>query len=214
MSISDRAEELLESLWVRIIEEKQAAPSTEFVLDEGCKQELLKSGYIRISGSKIYLTEEGRKEGALMIRRQRLAERLFADVLDIKKKLVEPMSCQLEHLLHEGIEDKICSLLGHPWHCPHGHPIPPGDCCRKADEKTGKVVSSLVRLELNQKGKVAYLQTKDHGQLKKLMAMGVLPGASISLIQKYPSFVFQLGQSQFAIDRQLAENIFVRIAPR
>lgn len=212
--MSDRAEELLESLWVRIVEKKQEAPQLDMFLDEETKQELLKSGYIRIFGNKIFLTDDGKKEGSLMIRRQRLAERLFADVLDIKKKLVQPISCQLEHLLHEGIEDNICILLGHPKNCPHGNAIPPGECCQKVNEKTSKVVSNLTHVGLNQRGKVAYLQTKDHIQLKKLMAMGVLPGASISLIQKYPSYVFQIGQSQFAIDRELAENIFVRIMPR
>jgi DtxR family transcriptional regulator, Mn-dependent transcriptional regulator len=41
--------------------------------------------------------------------------------------------------------------------------------------------------------------------------MGVLPGTSITLIQNFPSYVFQLGQSQFAIDKDLASAIYVRL---
>jgi len=68
----------------------------------------------------------------------------------------------------------------------------------------------MTKLNVNQKGRVAYIYTQDHTKLKKIMAMGVLPGMTVTLIQKFPSYVFQVGQSQFAIDKELAENIFVR----
>ena len=47
--------------------------------------------------------------------------------------------------------------------------------------------------------------------LTKIMAMGALPGMSVTLIQKFPSYVFQLGHSQFAVDKNLAEQIRVWI---
>ena len=149
--------------------------------------------------------------GEDVVRRHRLAERLFADVLDIKKKLVHPISCQFEHLLHDGIEENICVLLGHPTTCPHGKPIPEGECCRRSQEKIDRVISSLAELKVSQKGKVAYIHTRDRKKLEKIMAMGVLPGMVVTLIQRFPSYVFQIGQSQFAIDKDLAESIFVRI---
>jgi hypothetical protein len=31
------------------------------------------------------------------------------------------------------------------------------------------------------------------------------------MIQKFPSYVFQIDQSQFAIDQQMAETIYVRL---
>ena len=68
----------------------------------------------------------------------------------------------------------------------------------------------MTRLKVNQEGKVASINTNDHKKLQKLMAMGLLPGMTVTLIQKFPSYVFQIGQSQFAIDKELAENIFVR----
>lgn len=71
---------------------------------------------------------------------------------------------------------------------------------------------SLNNLGIGQKGKVARIHTKERNKLQKLMAMGVLPGIAISLIQKFPSYVFQIGHSQFAVDKELAECIFVRKA--
>lgn len=211
MKISDRAEEILETLWVHAEEDKQESLDLGISKGEPVIDELCKSGQIKLIKDKIALTEKGRIEGQKIVRRHRLAERLFADILDIKNKLIHPLSCQFEHLLHEGIEDNICILLGHPITCPHGKPIPRGECCQKSTESINKVVSALVNLRVNQKAKVAYIHTRDRKKLEKIMAMGVLPGMAITLIQNFPSYVFQIGQSQFAIDKDLAEFIFVRI---
>jgi DtxR family Mn-dependent transcriptional regulator len=211
MKITDRAEEILETLWVHTDEEREGSIDLGIAKGEPAVDELCKSGYVKLVDGKINLTEKGKTEGQKIVRRHRLAERLFADVLDIKKKFVHPISCQFEHLLHEGIEENICVLLGHPSTCPHGRPIPQGECCRKSKESISKVVSSLLGLAVNQKAKVAYIHTRDRKKLEKIMAMGVLPGMAITLIQKFPSYVFQIGQSQFAVDKDLAEFIFVRI---
>jgi Fe2+ transport system protein FeoA len=44
------------------------------------------------------------------------------------------------------------------------------------------------------------------------MAMGVLPGFDVSLIQRYPSFVFKVGQTQIAVDEKIASEIFVLVS--
>jgi Fe2+ transport system protein FeoA len=61
-------------------------------------------------------------------------------------------------------------------------------------------------------GTVARLEARDGQEARKLMAVGILPGTRIELIQRFPAFVFQVGNSQFAVDRPLAEVIFVRWA--
>lgn len=210
MKLNDRAEEILETLWVH--NEKGGGESVDLGIAKINPEidDLLKFGYIKLINNKLVLTEKGANEGRKIVRRHRLAERLFTDVLDIKKKLVHPVSCQIEHILHEGIEDDICILLGHPRTCPHGSPIPEGDCCRKSRKDIKKIISALSELDVHQKGKVAYIYTKDNSILQKVIAMGILPGMAISLIQKYPSYVFQVGQSQFAVDKEIASVIYVR----
>lgn len=211
MKISEAAEEILETLWVHIEEAKLGPMDVGLAKGEPAVDELGKSAYVKVADGKINLTEKGRMEGQKIVRRHRLAERLFADVLDIKKKLVHPISCQFEHLLHEGIEENICMLLGHPKTCPHGRLIPQGECCKKSEDSINKVISSLIGLKVGQKTKVAYIHTRDRKKLEKIMAMGVLPGMAIILIQKFPSYVFQIGQSQFAVDKDLASDIYVRL---
>jgi DtxR family Mn-dependent transcriptional regulator len=120
------------------------------------------------------------------------------------------MGCKFEHLLFEEVEENVCTLLGHPKVCPHGKAIPPGKCCVKAAREAVRVVCPLKDLEVKSQGKIAYLATNDPRRLNKLMAMGVLPGLSITMVQKFPSYVFQIGQSQFAVDKELAEGVYVR----
>jgi len=44
------------------------------------------------------------------------------------------------------------------------------------------------------------------------MAIGVLPGVSIRLLRRFPSFVFEAGYSQFAVDEEIASALYVRLA--
>jgi DtxR family Mn-dependent transcriptional regulator len=69
----------------------------------------------------------------------------------------------------------------------------------------------MTNLSANQRGRIVRINTYDHKKLKKIMAMGALPGMAVILIQKVPSYVFQIGQSQFAVDKELAECICVTV---
>ncbi len=78
----------------------------------------------------IALTERGRKRACDLVRRRRLAERLFMDTFSIEDPEADTHACKFEHIISPELDEKICTFLGHPRTCPHGHPIPPGHCCR------------------------------------------------------------------------------------
>jgi len=67
----------------------------------------------------------------------------------------------------------------------------------------------LTDLRVDTNAKVLYLNTKHRGVLQKMIAMGVLPDSQVLLIQKYPSYVLQIGKTQFAIDSELAQCVYV-----
>ncbi len=212
MELSEKAEEILEALWVNMEEEGKKPLDMGASRDEPAINELEKIGFIKTDGNHIHLLEKGKESAQAAIRRHRLAERLLVDILDVKKRIIDEVSCRFEHLLHKGLEDNLCILLGHPKICPHGKSIPPGRCCKeKAKKGEFKVVSPLSGLEARDKGVVAYLYTKDSSKMEKLMAIGILPGMNITLLQKFPSYVFKIGESQFAIDKALANDIYVRL---
>jgi DtxR family Mn-dependent transcriptional regulator len=213
MQISDDAEEILEELWTVIVEKKETITLKALGLERDDKNvdELLQLNLIELVGDEIKLTVPGRDEARGTIRRHRLAERLLADILDTKEGYIEEMSCKMEHALYKGVDESICTILGHPRVCPHGALIPKGRCCRKAGWKAQKVVFPLSELVVGQKGKIAYIHSQEPQKLQKLMGMGVMPGMNVTLIARFPSYVFQLGQTQIAVDKDIAQDIYIRV---
>jgi putative ABC transport system ATP-binding protein len=96
-----------------------------------CHDAMRPQGIFVPDGSALVtLTLRGRDKAGSIIRRHRLAERLFTDSLAMDSETeIEQQACKFEHILSPGATDKICSFLGHPKTCPHGAPIPPGPCC-------------------------------------------------------------------------------------
>jgi len=88
----------------------------------------------------VELTPRGRERAGNIIRRHRLAERLFTDSLAMDSESeIEQQACKFEHILSPEATDKICTFLGHPRTCPHGAPIPPGPCCGRTADLAGSI---------------------------------------------------------------------------
>lgn len=111
-----------------------------------CHDALKPAGVSTGDGSMIVeLTARGRRKAADIIRRHRLAERLFTDSLALDSETeIEQQACKFEHILSPEATDKICAFLGHPRTCPHGAPIPRGACCGGKDEEQ---LVTTVRME-------------------------------------------------------------------
>ena len=82
---------------------------------------------------EVRLTEFGARRARDVVRRHRLAERLFTDTFAIEDAEAHQQACRFEHIITPELDQRICSFLGHPKTCPHGNPIPPGPCCEKAE---------------------------------------------------------------------------------
>jgi len=83
----------------------------------------------------IELTDRGKSRARDVVRRHRLAERLFKDTFRIDDHEAHSQACKFEHIISPELDERICSFLGHPSTCPHGNPIPPGACCNHKSEK-------------------------------------------------------------------------------
>jgi DtxR family Mn-dependent transcriptional regulator len=213
MNVSPKAEEILESLWIATEEKGENAAHVEILKidqDDEALAELVGLAYVEVRGERVHLRKEGRNEARMTVRRHRLAERLMMDILDIKGVSGDERACEFEHLLHHGVDTKICTLLNHPTTCPHGKPIPPGTCCEQARQEGDVGVVALTELKAGERGEIAYLSATDAGKMQKLMSMGVLPGSDLEVTRTFPSYIFKVGHSEFAVDDELAREIFVR----
>jgi putative ABC transport system ATP-binding protein len=90
---------------------------------------MVESGLIVSTGPILEFTQRGRSEARDLVRRRRLAEVLFSSALHLSEPEVETVACRMEHIIDPEVTASICSFLGHPRKCPHGKPIPSGNCC-------------------------------------------------------------------------------------
>ena len=90
---------------------------------------MVESGLIAQHGLTLEFTPRGRAQARDLVRRRRLAEVLFSSAMRIPDPEVELAACRMEHIIDAEVTNSICSFLGHPRACPHGKPIPTGNCC-------------------------------------------------------------------------------------
>ena len=129
----ERFDHLLEQIWV-CGEEGMTAQLDKIrtlgVMDPlRALRQLADRGLVQMRDSEIALTDRGRGRARDIVRRHRLAERLFTDTFAIGGSEADSQACKFEHIISPELDQKICVFLGHPKTCPHGNPIPPGPCC-------------------------------------------------------------------------------------
>ena len=178
-------------------------------VQEGILEELIRGRLVEITGGNVATTPAGESIAKSVIRRKRLAERLLKDVLNVKDEYIDPAACQWEHILSRQVTDSICTLLGHPTQSPRDLPIPEGDCCRSEKMAVAPFISSLENLPRGKKGRIAYLLLKQNPELQRLLAHGLIPGTEIEVLQRFPTFVVQVNESQLAFDEHIAQAVFV-----
>ena len=125
-------DEVLEHLWDRRETTRSHANRPDFTEMQWRRlvATLTRIGLVTVADGEERFTPAGEERARNVIRRHRLAERLFMDVLSIRDEVeIESSACKFEHILSPEVTDRICTLLGHPLECPHGSPIPQGECC-------------------------------------------------------------------------------------
>ncbi|MFA5353324.1 MAG: metal-dependent transcriptional regulator [Thermodesulfovibrionales bacterium] len=210
----ERIEEALELLWE--LQEAERSDLENFRLGsddpdaEAVISALQQEGLITMTGGAVSLTAKGAERARGLVRRHRLAERLFMEVFDLSEEVVHEDACRVEHILSEELTDSVCTFLGHPPTCPHGNPIPRGECCRKYRVDVQPVVVRLAEFEVGQKGKIVFITSSEAARIGRLSSIGIVPGAVIRLLQRRPSIVVQIDETTIAIDPELAREIFIK----
>ncbi|MHC4123329.1 MAG: metal-dependent transcriptional regulator [Planctomycetota bacterium] len=210
-------DEHIERLYYMKEDNKDSINDLKIAMNGNCNMniidELESEDMVEISteSSKIALTARGQGYGRQIIRAHRLAERLLYDVLGGD---FESGACEFEHTVTGELVDSICILLGHPKTCPHGSPIPQGQCCKESCRTAQSSVVPLVELEVGQSARVAYINCKSDEQLHKIDSLCIRPGAIATLHQRYPTYVIECEGSNIAMDKQIASNICVWREPQ
>ena len=95
----------------------------------------------------VQLTESGRKQALLIVRKHRLWEYFLVERLNFNWDEVHEVAEQLEHIKSPKLVEELDSFLGRPEYDPHGDPIP---------DKNGNLPKSptkkLSQLKLGERG--------------------------------------------------------------
>lgn len=95
------------------------------------------------------LTEKGKREASIIIRKHRLTEMFLVEKMDFGWEDVHQIAEQVEHIQSPEFFEKMDELLGYPKIDPHGSPIP---------DKNGK-------MEWRQYHKLSECKAGDHSKL-------------------------------------------------
>ncbi len=211
-------DELLEHIWT--LREKGKGSRKSLLQEVGFQdpdkwlKALEAEGLIRIQDEDIHYTKSGEEEAQDIIRRHRLTERLFADVFNTSEETWERQACELEHksVLNDEATDAVCAFLGHPPTCPHGRAIPRGTCCDEFSHELKPFVTPLSEAKISESYRIVFITPKHHMRLDRLAVLGVLPGSTIHIHQKKPSYVVRVGETDIALDPEIVRDIYVKKA--
>ncbi len=211
-------EEVLEELWT--VQESGAAITVaelERTIHAGASaewggvvQELVATDLVTLDGAFLRLTHTGTIQSRAAVRRHRLAEVLFNQVLELPMDTTESEACRVEHVLTAQATDAVCSFLGHPPQCPHGRPIPPGECCATLSRRMAPLICRLVDLAPGERGRIVLVAPRHRERLEQLADLGVTPGTVVTLRQHKPSLVLEVDRTLLALEEEVAQGIYLR----
>jgi len=212
--MDEKYEEVLERIFTlregNLSDMVSIAEFSDFHDGRGLLSYLEEEGYVRSEGDQVTLTEPGMKRAESLVRNHRLAERLLKDLFELEDPDLEDTACRFEHILSSTVTESVCTFLGHPPVCPHGRKIPPGECCRRGTKKLKPLVRPLHDLEPGTRGKIVFMLPDAQTRLARLSALGIMPGASVRLLQKRPTVVLQVDETTVALELEVAGEIFVK----
>jgi DtxR family Mn-dependent transcriptional regulator len=208
-------DECLERLWSM---KERGVASTEDLragltgwLDPAALELLVSEGWIVLGegGTTVGLTEKGDVRARQLIRAHRLAERLVRDVLGATSDAMETDACEFEHVVAPELVDSICTLLGHPNECPHGRPIPQGECCRRKATTLRSSAVPLTQIQVGQSARVAFVRCEHDAQMHRLDGLRITPGSQVRLHQRFPAYVIECEGAKIALEEKMAASIHV-----
>ncbi len=155
----------------------------------------------------VTLTDEGKRLALSVLRRHRLVERFLTDVLRMPWESVDDIADQMEHALPDAVVDALETMLGNPFTCPHGYPIP------DRDGRLPQVpLRRLAELGPGETGLVARVDERVPGLLPYLQGVGMTLGASVTVVTVNPvddTVTLHVAGARFVVGPRVAEAVAV-----
>ena len=129
----------------------------------------------------VRLTAEGRRVALRTLRNHRLLELLLVEMLDVPWDLVHEEAELLEHVLSDGLAERIAATLGDLEVDPHGDPIPSADL-----DMTEQETRALSDVDVGETVAFVRVSDSDPAMLRYLHERGIVPGVTLTLTEREP----------------------------
>jgi DtxR family Mn-dependent transcriptional regulator len=156
----------------------------------------------------VSLTEKGRLQAKMIVRKHRLWEVFLVEKLEFTWDEVHDVAEQLEHIHSEKLINKLADFLGNPTQDPHGDPIP---------DVQGQVIKVekvlLSELGEGQVGICVGVRDSSSEFLKYLDRQGIALGSSLEVLGKEIfdlSLKIKTDEKEITISNKIAANLFVK----
>jgi len=156
----------------------------------------------------LIVTEKGKKEAALVVRKHRLTEMFLVKTMNFGWENVHEIAEQLEHVHSQLFFDKMDEILDYPKFDPHGEPIP---------DKDGNIISQdLQKLSNCEDGETvvfASVTLSDDSFLSYLTERNLLLNTKIKVIKTESfdkSMTIEIGNKREIISKKATEKILVK----
>jgi DtxR family Mn-dependent transcriptional regulator len=199
---------------IYVLEERHGVASTTALADRleisppavsAMVKKLAALGYVtHVRYRGVRLTDEGRKVALEVLRHHRLLETYLVEELGVPWDRVHAEAEVLEHVLSEGLEERIAAKLGEPTHDPHGDPIPTPDGTVVEPETVG-----LDALAAGDRGRFVRVSDSDPKLLRELADLGIRPGDQLEVV----AGGVRAGSATHRLRRKLARSMRIEVSP-
>lgn len=165
---------------------------------------LANAGYVNyVKYQGVSLTPEGLAYARNIRRKHHVVERFLVDILGIDHENAHEQACLMEHSISDDSINRICRMIG----TKVDH-----DCSTCDNPCDGMTVIdyTAAAMKPGEGAVISHLKAQDGATVKKLIAMGFLPGRNLRLeTVDGDSMVFESEGNTIAVDKELAAVICV-----
>ena len=178
----------------------------------GMLRRLAEQGYVEHEPYRgVQLTGEGRRVALRMLRRHRLLEAYLVAHLGYTWDTVHEEAERLEHAVSDELVERMATALGDPAVDPHGDPIPAAD-----GSLTELATTPLCEFGTGMHAEVRRVATSDAERLRYLSAVGLTPGAHVTVLGCQPfngPITLRLGAHDQVVGHELAALVLCTPLP-
>lgn len=156
----------------------------------------------------IKITDLGKREAALVVRKHRLTEMFLVEKMGFGWENVHEIAEQLEHIHSEIFFNKMDELLQYPKIDPHGEPIP---------DKDGNIISQnyrkLSECKIGETMEITSVMISNEDFLSYLNQRNISLGIKIKIIdiEKFDSSMsIEISGSKVMLSKIVCENLLVK----